>query len=357
MSSRRSPRTPKCSGKLRVGFITPSLGVGGAERWVLTLCRTMTAVAVTGIMSWDANGVLSAEARKMTRVFWPSEAASFFDGCDVVIAWGTRDLSKLAAGFKGRLIGCSHGASLQPFHAEVCAEMISMPGCTLAAVSDAAAWTFPEGLDVKVIPNGVEVDRCTPRVPARVIREELGIPPQKKIALFLGRLATEKRPWLLAEAVMGMDDEWVAVIGGSDIEGVGVKLPKHPRVIQIRAVEHPGSLLNAADAFVLPSLTEAHPLALTEAWIAGIPTVYCDWPFAAQMRREHGFDLGVVVPVFLSPEVIADALRTSQTAWGQMKVNFARKIAWEHYTASAMAARWEEFLGVASKPCTIISHG
>jgi glycosyltransferase involved in cell wall biosynthesis len=322
---------------------------------MLTLTKYFSpAVSVTGIITWDIDGVLAAEARRYTRLFWPYESIQFLSECDVLLAWGLPELSKLAGigSFKGKVIGCSHGTSLQPFHRKTNADMASIPGCLMTAVSDAAARSFPDGSDVTVIPNGVELERCAPRHGREKVRESLGLGPGDKMALFLSRLGREKRPGLLAEAVLrpGMEN-WTAVIGGYDIEGEGAKLPRHPRVKHIQPVDSPGDLLSAADVFILPSNAEAHPLALTEAWIAGVPTVYCDWPFAGQIRRDHGTDLGIVVPVDLSAVTLAWAITESQTDFMANISHRARKVAWENYTASAMAARWEKYMGVPSEIC------
>lgn len=359
MSNRRAIRpVPNITGQLRVGFATPSLGRGGAERWMLTLAKCFSnAISVTGIITWDIDGVLATEARRFTRLFWPYESQQFLNQCDVLIAWGLPELSKLAgiAGFKGKIIGCSHGTSMQPFHRKTNADMASIPGCLMTAVSDAAAKSFPDGSEVTVIPNGVEVERCAPRLGRLATRAALGIGSMQQVALFLGRLGVEKRPGMVAEAVLAFGmGRWVAVIGGYDIEGEGAKLPRHERVKHIQPVDAPGDLLAAADVFVLPSTAEAHPLALTEAWVAGVPTVYCDWPFAAQIRWEHGQDLGTVIPVDFEVEDLADAICRSVAHPVDRVTAKARDIAWEHYTAAAMAARWEKYLGILQTPCTII---
>ena len=345
MSSRRhQPRGP--NNPLRVGFATPSLGRGGAERWVLTLCKAFSkAITVPGIITWDIEGALAPEARGYARLFWPHESEEFFSLCDVVIAWGLYQLPQVKGieSFQGKIIACSHGASRQAFHRKTNADMASIPGCIMTAVSDAAALSFPDGSDVTVIPNGVEVERCTPRKGREKTRELLGIPDDAKVALFFGRLGTEKRPLLLAEAVL-QSDEWWGVFCGFDCEGVGAKLPQDQRIIHLEPEDAPGDLLAAADCFVLPSLTEAHPLALTEAWIAGVPTVYCDWGFAQQIRSSYGEDLGKVIPVDTNPDEILRAMVSA--THNTYRVKLARHYAWQDFTSTAMAARWENFLGV-----------
>lgn len=351
MSSRRSNRNqPKDHSKpLRVGFATPSLGRGGAERWILTLAKYFSrAIVCSGILTWDIEGVLAREASRYGRLWWPFESIQFLDQTDVVIAWGLPGLPQVPgmAEYKGQVIAVSHGTSMQPFHRKTNADLASIKGCKMAAVSDNAARSFPDGSAVTVIPNGVEVDRCTPRRSREKVREAFGIGLDRKLCAFVSRLGTEKRPGLLAQAVLTLPEEWMCILAGYDCEGEGGRLPRDPRIIHAAPVDCVGDLYNAADVFVLPSTAEAHSLALTEAWIAGIPTVYCEWPFVEQIRRDHGGDLGVVVPVNLNANDLAQAILEAAGPVGLAYAEKARQVAWENYTATAMAARWEDYLGI-----------
>ena len=83
-----------------------------------------------------------------------------------------------------------------------------------------------------------------------------------------------------------------------------------------------------------------HPIALTEAWLASVPTVYADWPFAAEMRARHGAHPGTVVPINGTPEQWATAVVQSR----HIDTDFARGLAWQHYTAPRMAQQWEDLI-------------
>lgn len=348
MSRRRKyPSAGTATQRLRVGFVTPGLGVGGAERWVVSLAKHLdpAKIEVSGILSIGVNDPLSPEASRYCPLFQQTEAAEFCARTDVVIAWGWHAMKDLLKGFKGRVIGVSHASPLQEWHLKVCRSMTEQPGIELVGVSKRSLDVWQTAHTGVYIPNGVECDRVCPRKGRSKIREELSIPPDAKVALFVGRLAPEKRPEKFAEAVLSLPDNWYGIIAGSDIQGIGRKLPVHHSLKLLPAVQSPGDLLAASDVFVLPSTSEAHPLALTEAWLAGVATVYCDWPFAQQIREDHGSDLGWVIPVDFDQKQLVEAI-TTVPVLGSRFTEKARHIAWENYTAPAMAARWEAYLGV-----------
>lgn len=334
---------------LRVAFITPGLSCGGAERWCVSLASNFSAaVKVTGFLS-GGKGQLSREAGKIARVFHVLEAPDMLAKTDVVIAWGWEYLAKTTEGFNGRIIAVSHGEPGGTWQDKVTAAMSTTPRVEMVGVSSRSLDAWPNRGSGAYIPNGVEVDRVTPRRGRAATRAALGLREGHKAALFLGRLSPEKRPWLMHEVLPYLPDEWVSVVCGPDTIGYSLGAMEKDRLVVVPPVEFPGDLLAAADVFVLPSETEAHPLALTEAWLAGVPTVYCNWPFARQIRDQFGDNLGTVVPVDLTPGTLANALLCSQLEHARQQALRAGEISWQQFTAGAMAQRWEEFLGV-SKP-------
>ena len=56
---------------LRVGFLTPSLNMGGAERWFLTLAKHFQSVQATsiGFVGELATGFIAAEAARITKLY------------------------------------------------------------------------------------------------------------------------------------------------------------------------------------------------------------------------------------------------------------------------------------------------
>lgn len=339
-----STRRLNSGGRLRVGFITPGLGMGGAERWVVTLAKHLSAetIEVAGILSPDASGPLAREARRITTIYPAKEAAAFAGRCDVVIAWAWDKLADFRKLFRGRLIAVSHGAPGNQWGDTVTSAMAGVPDVELVGVSDHSLDVWPHRGTGRYFPNGAEVDRCTPRMGRARFREKHGIPAGAKVALFCGRLSAEKRPWAVV-AMLPFLTDWHVIICGPDQAGWGPAMAAVDRVHVLGALPYVGDVLAASDVFVLPSETEAHPIALCEAWLAGVPTVYCDWPIVAQLRRDHLEEIGVSVPLDCSSQHLAAAVLRADIFRVDL-AHRARRVAWGHYTASAMAVRWEEFL-------------
>jgi glycosyltransferase involved in cell wall biosynthesis len=133
---------------------------------------------------------------------------------------------------------------------------------------------------LRVVPNGIDLDRFRPDDDARrAIRRELGIPDGAFAAGTVGRLWPEKgHAYLIRSLAPVLGDRFHLVITG---EG-----PERERLTaQIAALPSPSSvhltgnrrdvprLLAALDVFALTSNSEGLPLVIPEAMAAGLPVV------------------------------------------------------------------------------------
>jgi len=132
--------------------------------------------------------------------------------------------------------------------------------------------------DVRLLPSGVrqppvgEHDRSA-------VRRELGLSEDSFVALFTGRDVPKKRlDVFLAARDPGY--ELVAVTDRRD------DAPPGTRLLPFTSPERFASLLEAADAFVLPSEGEGFPLALQEALVAGVPCVVTPHPGYERFLRQ-----------------------------------------------------------------------
>ena len=129
---------------------------------------------------------------------------------------------------------------------------------------------------VHCIPNGFSpAAQVLTRTEAR---DALGIPPDRLVVGWVGRLSPEKGPDVMLDALANCDREWcLSMIGeGRDANRLrqrAANLGIADRVCWHGAVADAGSLLPAFDAFVLSSRTEGTPIALLEAMYAGVPIV------------------------------------------------------------------------------------
>src|SRR5262249_45853993 len=106
-------------------------------------------------------------------------------------------------------------------------------------------------------------------------RESVGVRPGETLLLYVGRLATEKRLDLLADALIGLDGVRLALVGDG---------PARP-ALERRLAGQPGHLTGfmsgdalaaayaSADLFVFPSDTETFGQVIQEAMASGLPVI------------------------------------------------------------------------------------
>jgi 1,2-diacylglycerol 3-alpha-glucosyltransferase len=169
-----------------------------------------------------------------------------------------------------------------------------------------------------VIPTGVDVAGI--RAMAAIDpRTEAGWPADALVAASLGRLAPEKSPDVLmdavAVAVARLPRLRLLMIGGGPSEAAlrarAARDDLEGRVHFTGAVPRPQALarLSGADLFVFTSRTETQGLVLAEALAAGLPAVAVDGPGVRESIRD-GVD-GMVIaatPSASLPTRLADAL-------------------------------------------------
>jgi len=137
---------------------------------------------------------------------------------------------------------------------------------------------------IRVIPNGHEAARFDQPLDRVAMRSSLGLGPNDRLALFVGRFVETKRVCDLVEAVRQLGDARGSLKLG--LVGDGPLRPELERqVLQAglgNVVQFMGmrgdvpELLRCADLFVFPSEIEGLPNAVIEAALARLPIVGCD---------------------------------------------------------------------------------
>jgi glycosyltransferase involved in cell wall biosynthesis len=351
---------------LRVGFATPSLGMGGAERWILSLAKNMRSFRTSCIGHFGSvqHYAIAEEAARIAPVYsatyapgatamtgGPGEVASvLINNCDAIITWGIGNTIELFHQCGKPVIDVSHNEARYAENLTLVAQ--SWKGAThLVGVSQAAARCYPAKChkEVNVIYNGIEVDRVAPRRDRATFRKRHEIPEDAKVLLFLGRLCPFKHPELLIRALEKLDDSWMVAYVGQGEELLN--LEKAAGYIGNRRVRffplsmHVGDYYNMADIFVLPSEYEGFPLSMIEAWMAGTPVICTPFECTKELREMHG-EVFKLIPDRARPEDLADMAMTVMAEGGRKSemVAKARGVAWTNYTAAAMAYRWESYL-------------
>ena len=145
----------------------------------------------------------------------------------------------------------------------------------LAVVPDLAAEAreFLGEAPVEILPNGVDVERYHPAyaVRKRALRKQLGWDENAVVFLYAGRFSPEKRlPWFLRcwREAAGARSLIVLVGDGPERAPISAEASDQVRILAPR--EDVADLYAAADAFILPSISEGLSNALLEAMSSGL---------------------------------------------------------------------------------------
>lgn len=174
--------------------------------------------------------------------------------------------------------------------------------------------------------------------------------------LYLGRIHEKKNiaalitGWIAARPDLPNDASLVIAGWGDD---AGIEMLEHAmRDHREAGIEFVGTafgsqkaaLLALARFLVLPSHSEGLPMAILEAWAAGVPTImteHCHLP--------QGYAAGAAIECGTSSEAIraalVAALDTSHDKWMEMS-HAALDLAGGPFAAENVAVRWEELYGV-----------
>jgi len=166
------------------------------------------------------------------------------------------------------------------------------------------------------IPNGVDLTLFAPATVGerRNLRARLGIPEDRVVCAFVGRLTPQKDPDLLLEAwAMGRrPDAHLVLVGDgplrSRLEARVTSGPNPGRVTFAGATADVAPYLRAADLLVLPSQAEGMSNVILEAMACGLPVVATDVPGNREMLGEEG-RAGLLVPAG-HPAPLAEAIET-----------------------------------------------
>lgn len=382
---------------LRVAFLTPGLHIGGAERWLASLCShfdpaKIHAAAVVVGRPQNISPEVKGWFPSYTKIILGTESfKSVLSQIDLLISWGTGDLTHLTAGWGKPIVEVQHGTQGHwegggDGHQRAIAAAAVQAGAHLTAVNEVCLENFPPELrgKVTIIPNGSEVSRAQSSLTKGEARERWGIPATAKLVLFVGRFAREKNLQALVDAMEFLPDWWLLAAGPK------FSMPSLPsdssRMVFPGSVDPPGDLYRAADVLCMPSNAECHSLTLIEANLAGVPVVSYDYPAMRFLTEKHG-PLARLVPVGcssldLAAEIVAataakpelddfpivpapewyksdyhpepgeewrkDGLfrwqRYQMALREWVDVSRVQQIAVEHYTAEKMAGRWQSYL-------------
>jgi glycosyltransferase involved in cell wall biosynthesis len=137
---------------------------------------------------------------------------------------------------------------------------------------------------VALIPHGVSMEEFRPaeKGERESLRASLGLPGDRVVIAYSGRLLRGKGLETLVEAFAGMEGAHLLFLGSGEGQAISVEEPLRERVralgLSARVtfagrVEGVAPYLRASDIFAFPSLFEALGIALIEAQASGLPAV------------------------------------------------------------------------------------
>ncbi|MEN6452394.1 MAG: glycosyltransferase [Thermoguttaceae bacterium] len=291
-------------GPLRVMFVLTSMPVGGAESLLVELIRRMDRERfrpeLCCLKELDRLGELLARETPVfsnllagkydARVLWRLVRLMRRRRIDAVVTVGPGDKmfwGRLAARLAGVPVICS------ALHSTGMPDHVELPNRLLASITDAFVavaeshgcyLAMHEGCPVqkvRVIPNGIDVERFHPRWPDAKLQKEFGLDPTAPVAGIVAALRPVKHHEMFLQAV--------ALVHRAErtarflIVGDG---PERPRLESLAdslgiadAVRFLGTrsdipeLLSLMDVVLLTSHMEANPVCLLEAMASEKPVV------------------------------------------------------------------------------------
>ena len=359
----------------RVTFVTPTLGLGGAEQFARMLVTNSREIAwsvlVVNPHNWHPHcvGPISQAAEVFTvgrpgpedppGIHWccslSCAARSAFRDAELVCHWG--------GGFDGPfpqtpLVFISQGQcewTRRAFRKAVSNGTTHLVGCSQSALGVLDDLHPPE-FPARVIWNGVDERRvCVEKDPRTVRREVWRLPEHWfdytwKYAGYCGRLSDEKNVQSVIEAVAQLPNYYRAVlIGGTGTARDEVlRLAKHrlgDRCTLVEAVDDIGNHLNALDCLVQVSPREGNSLTICEAMHVGVPIVTTRTGAIDEFEESAGGQLYWSVPPDPTAQETAVQIRAAVTSGrSDRRVRRAREFARRNLTAERIGREWSEYL-------------
>ena len=288
---------------MKVLFVCPNLGLGGAERqWALLIPRLVERGIDAGVVTLDGKGPFFDELRdagvpaacagmRSRRDFRNLRRAfSLVIGRpDVVVSRGVS--GHVVGSALARRAGAAHVATEHsPRRLEARQRLLVRGPARRAAAAIAVTGSQVPTLErlgyrrerIRVIPNGVDAAALKPRKPRHELRAQLGIGEGDFVAALVATLRPEKRATDFVRAVgvaHRVEERIRGVVVGSGPQSEDVRqlaAQTGGAVLALGARTDAVDVLAASDAVCLTSAIEALPMTLLEGMALARPLVATD---------------------------------------------------------------------------------
>lgn len=188
-----------------------------------------------------------------------------------------------------------------------------------------------------LVTRGVDTEQFSPVRRSEALRSQWGVAPETPVALFVGRLATEKNLDALGNAFLAMrqqnPDTRLVVVGEGPAAQQLAALVPDAIFAGTRRGEELGTYYASSDLFVFPSMTETFGNVTLEAMASGLAVLAYDHASAGQMILSGSN--GLLAPlgdeeafVRLARELVAGGPDTARRM-GQRARESTREVGWD----------------------------
>jgi glycosyltransferase involved in cell wall biosynthesis len=215
-----------------------------------------------------------------------------------------------------------HECRDSPDREELVTELLPAAKAIIARSKESAAMLAGMGLTserIHPVYNGVDLDLYKPGN-SHAVREELGLPTDCKIVLFVGEFVSTKNPLILIEAFArlrehdGFEDTVLVLVGGGPLvdemtfRAGRSRTADHVLFAGRQPPVNVAKFMRAADVLCLPNEREGVPNVVFEAFASGLPVVASSGGGIGEVH--HGGDLGRLSPA-RDIDALVDSLKAT----------------------------------------------
>lgn len=347
--------------KPKLVIMTPSLFMGGAEFWIMALCRWLpydiTVIDTTSSSQADPTVKKTIEQNAKVLFWWSdfNAADQAMAAADVCVMWGIPHVSKYTQHLNpfAPCVWVLHGGCEWT---KKLADEAAPNADVLVGVSDSVRRVLePEHSPrMLVLHNGVDIERTIPVAGRKIFRHRWHLLETDFAVGYIGRLSPEKRPLAPVEACFPMEENFKALVIGDGWKAAETQEEAREKWSRRLAPDyyeftgfmpHVGDALASLDVWINASPSEGFCLSLIEAWLAGTPVISTPTGAVDELEKQFG-KLVHRVEIGCSSQDLSRAVYSVRLHRMKTKATAqrAREMAWNHFTAAAMAYRWERLL-------------
>lgn len=351
-------------------MVTPSLGVGGAERWIIDMVRSTcnvikwnVAASGWGLIDKD----LSTELMKLCNVYCNKPAICVdnisiplvennYDGMiitgpdfgkcvqiasefsDIIITWAVPDIGNIVPNFEGPIIYVSHTDVRSPVKIEGHTHQVGVSKQSLNHFVD-------KNKPTSVLWNGADPRIGTDTETWEIVNKWSML---NNVVGQIGRHVPLKQYLLTAEAMFQQKDLMFVNYGSNPQGEICPKLkqiceenvPNHYLSKPIKLI---GSAISNFEAIIMPSLQEANSLAVIEAMLCRVPIITTNVGAIPEFEERFG-DMVYKIDTNINAETLRSVIYKVLSTDNSKMISDNYNIALEHMTIEAMGKRWYNYM-------------